>query len=68
MTLNIGNNGLNISPQKYNQKALLNETCRRYRLRQEWLALMLGKSQATISLWLDVVIPSRGGAGKAVNA
>ena len=57
MSNNIGNTGLNISPQKYNQKALLTETCRLYRLKQEWIALQMGRSQATISKWLDASKP-----------
>ena len=76
MTLNISKNESNISPQKYNQKALLSETCRLYRLKQEGIALQLGRSQATVSQWLDVVLSGlrervkarKGKAGKAVNA
>ncbi len=43
----------NISPQRYAQKATLAEVCRIFGLKQEWIALKLGKAQGTISKWLD---------------
>lgn len=46
-----------VSPQKYAQKVVLADVCRVYGLKQEWLALMLGKTQPTISNWLDAGKP-----------
>ena len=42
-----------ISPQRYAQKVALSESCRLFRLKQEWLAMLMHKDQATISRWLD---------------
>ncbi len=47
----------NISPQRYAQKVALHEVCRLHGLGQEWIAIMLKKSQGTISKWLNPASP-----------